>query len=100
MESINEGIDSINTIQGFMMAKINSMSGILYFLLQIIIIALLTSVKSLRNSRFQSFLIVGVNILAELLLPDFVVLLVGIKWIRILFAMGHLTNFIKNTINR
>jgi len=62
METINDGIDGINTVQGFMISEIHSISGILYFLLQILLIVVVTSFKSFRKNRMYSFILFGLNI--------------------------------------
>ena len=100
METINQGIDGLNTVQGFMISKINTMSGILYFLLQILILMILTSFGSFRRYRFQAILFFAMNVLVEILGSDCILLLIGIKIIRMLFALLHIFNLSRAFLHR
>ncbi len=69
MSTINQGVEGMNTVQTFMMAEINSISGILYFLLQIILIAVVTTFRPFKKNRTHSLVIYLLNIVVELLSP-------------------------------
>lgn len=100
METINQGIDGLNTVQGFMISEINTMSGILYFLLQILILMIITSFGCFRRYRFQAIAFFVANILVEVLVPNSILLFVGIKVIRILFVLLHVFSLIKAFLQR
>ncbi len=100
MATINEGIEGMNAIQGLMISEVNSISGILYFLLQILIIGVLTSFNAFKKYRVNSFILFGINILVELIIPDFLIIAVGVKIIRIGFLFIHLVNFTQSFLAR
>lgn len=79
----------MNTVQVVMMSEINSIAGILYFLLQIFVIIIVTSFRLFKKGRASQLVLLGVNILVELVVPGFVLLIVGTRMIRTLFVFGH-----------
>ena len=100
MKTINQGIESFSAVHSFMISEISSMSGMLYFLVHILIILFLTSFQCFRNNRAQSFIILLTNILLEVALPNWMLLSVGIKNTRVIFVIGHLFNLGKTFLNR
>lgn len=87
MKTINEGINGLSHIQGFMVSEINTISGILYFLLTILILAILTSFGCFRKSRITSFCVLALNIFLEAMFTDFINFFIGIKPVRITFVL-------------
>ena len=63
METISQGVEGINTVHTFMMSEIHSISGILYFLVKLLMLAFLTSFKCFQKNRIQGFVILFINIL-------------------------------------
>ena len=76
------------------------MSGMLYFLVHILIILFLTSFQCFRKIRALSFIILLLNILLEVALPNWMLLCVGIKNTRFVFVVSHIFNLVKAYVNR
>lgn len=95
MSTINQGIEGMNTVQVVMMSEINSIAGILYFLLQILVIIIVTSFRLFKKGRASQLVLFVLNILVELVVPGFVLLIVGTRMIRILFVFGHVLCLLK-----
>lgn len=100
MEAISKGMEGINTVHSFMMSEISSISGILYFLVKLLFLAFVSSFKCFRKNRMQGFVILLVNILSEVILPDWMLFSLGIKTTRIIFVIGDLVNLVLAFINR
>lgn len=91
---INSEIDEMNSIQVIMASEIDSISGILYFFVQLIIILVMTSFGSLRKCRLISFTLFLLNILCELLLPSILMFFLNTKFIRSIFVLAHFACYI------
>ena len=100
MTTINQGMESFSAVHNFMISEISSMSGMLYFLVHILIILFLTSFQCFRKIRVLSFIILLLNILLEVALPNWMLLCVGIKNTRFVFVVGHIFNLVKAYVNR
>lgn len=62
MSTINNGIEGVYTVQTLMLGGINTISGILYFVLFILIICIVTSFQTFKKIRYRSFLLFAVNL--------------------------------------
>jgi hypothetical protein len=100
METISQGVEGINTVHTFMISEINSISGILYFLVKLLILAFLTSFKCFQKNRVQGFVILFINIFAEVALPHWILVFLGVKTTRIIFVLGHFMNLFKAFLSR
>jgi hypothetical protein len=100
MSTINEGVEGMSTVQAVMMSEIDSISGVLYFLSQILVIGLLTSFTPFRKNRTHSLSIYTLNILVELVSPEFLRLLIGIRIIRLFFVILHIMNLLKAFVTK
>ena len=85
LEIINQGVTQIMTIQSYIRAEITSVSGILFFLTQFLIVLFLTSFPKFASTRSILLTILAAQITIEFGISLFMPFSVDHKWLRYIF---------------
>ena len=82
---IDEGINKITDFQGYLAAEVTSISGGVFFLLQLILLLFITSFPNYQTHRTKLVLLLCLQLLLELILPYSIINLLGLRLLRLIF---------------